>query len=106
MVLKEAYLTTGIIETKEVAQKKFKLYQNQPNPFSSETEINYSVTMGTMVNISVLDINGKVIQTLVNGWKDPGKYKFSFNRNNLSPGIYYYRIEADGYSEAKKMIIN
>ncbi len=104
IVLKEASLITGVIENQRVS-KGFKLYQNRPNPFGSETVIDYSVDMGTDIKIKVYDVKGNLVKTLVNGYKAPGKYTVSFSRNGLTPGIYYYRIESDNYSESKKMLV-
>jgi len=106
MVLKEASLTVGEIENPAPLAQKFKLYQNQPNPFNTETKITYSISVTTNIKISILDINGREVECLVNEMKNPGKYKIDFNRANLPAGIYYYSIEADGISEVKKMLIN
>ncbi len=106
MVLKEASLTVGEIEIPAPNLQKFKLYQNQPNPFYSNTEISYSVSVAAQIKITILDIHGKEVQTLVNEMKSAGKYKIDFDRMNLLSGIYFYKIEAEGMSEIKKMLIN
>jgi hypothetical protein len=104
IVLKEADLTTGIIDN-NTNSGSFKLYQNRPNPFGSVTDIDYSVGVGTDIKITVYDLEGNVIRTLVNEYKAPGRYTTSFSRDDLSPGVYYYRIKSGNYSESRKMIV-
>ena len=104
VVLKEADLTTGIIDNK-TNSGSIKLYQNRPNPFGSVTEIDYSVGVGTDIKITVYDLKGNVVRTLVNEYKAPGRYTVSFDKEDLSPGIYYYHIESGNYSESRKMIV-
>lgn len=106
MVLKQASLTVGVLENPAPNEKKFKLYQNQPNPFNSKTEISYSIPIATQIKITILDMHGKKVLCLVNEKKSAGKYKIDFNRMNLLSGIYFYKIEAGGMSEIKKMLIN
>ena len=83
----------------------FSLYQNYPNPFNPTTIISYAVPHRTNVNIKVYDITGKEIATLVNEVKDQGIYNVEFNAENLSSGIYFYKISADRFSTVRKMIL-
>jgi len=87
--------------------EKFSLYQNYPNPFNPVTNIRFSI--GPKTNSAVLliiyDASGKEIQTLVNQKLSPGSYDIEFNGNNLSSGIYYYKLEAENLTEVRKMIL-
>ncbi len=85
--------------------KEFNLYQNYPNPFNPATVISYAVPHRTNVDIKVYDITGKEVSTLVNEVKDQGIYNVEFNAENLSSGIYFYRISADRFSTVRKMIL-
>lgn len=79
---------------------------NYPNPFSNNTTIEYTIESEGPVSINVLNNNGQVIETLLNNVQNnSGTHQVVFDRNNLSSGIYFYRITAGEYSETKKMIL-
>lgn len=81
------------------------LYQNYPNPFNPVTTIEYSIPKTSFVNINVYNLLGEKIVTLVNEEKKEGNYKVKFNALSLSSGIYFYRIQADGFVGTKKLIL-
>lgn len=89
----------------EEIEFKFKLNQNYPNPFNPMTSIEYQVSRREMVTLKVYDTLGNEISTLVNREIAPGKYRVKFNAENLSSGIYYYRLQAGVFSQVKKLII-
>ncbi len=84
-----------------------KLYQNYPNPFNPDTNINFSINHITDVNLSVFDVLGRKIATLVNKRLGKGKYSFRVNSSslNLSSGIYFYQLNAGQHSFTKKMVV-
>lgn len=84
---------------------KFMLKQNYPNPFNPGTVINYQLAVRSDVSLKVYDITGKVVATLVNQAQNAGSYKVDFKAANLSSGIYFYKLETDGQSEIRKMIL-
>ena len=97
---------TGIKETNlNNIPENFTLSQNYPNPFNPSTTIDYSVAKNTNVKLSVFDLSGKEIAVLVNGYKNAGNYTVSFSAENLSSGVYYYKIAIDGFSQTRKMIL-
>jgi predicted acyl esterase len=83
----------------------YKLEQNYPNPFNPVTVINYNISASAKVTISVFDITGREVVTLVNENKDPGSYNVTFNAAGLSSGVYFYRIVAGNFSEVKRMML-
>jgi len=85
----------------------FSLEQNFPNPFNPETTISYSIPQSSHVTLKVYDVLGREIATLVDELKQAGTYKSQFSIGNfqLSSGVYFYRIQANGYSETKKMML-
>jgi hypothetical protein len=97
---------------KEVAQNKGSgseiikenKMENYPNPFNPSTVINYQIVNPGHVSIKVYNCLGKEIADLVNEEQNAGKYRVSFNVDNLASGIYLYRIVANGYVETKKMV--
>jgi hypothetical protein len=84
---------------------KFGLNQNYPNPFNPSTTINYSLAKAGNVKLSVYDITGSKIVTIVNENKPAGSYRVQFNGSNLPSGIYFYKLEAGQFSQIKKMIL-
>ncbi len=91
--------------------KSFSLYQNYPNPFNPSTIINYRVTGSGLVNISVYNILGKSIATLVNQEISGGDHKVVWNGKDISgndvpSGIYIYSIRAGNLVQVKKMVLS
>ena len=78
---------------------------NYPNPFSNSTTISYNLSSARNVNISVYDISGKEVTTLVNQAQQKGEYNIQFNASNLQSGIYFYKIITGNKSETGKMIL-
>ena len=95
---------TGI-EAKTVNHKTYTLFQNYPNPFNPSTNIRYSVAKPGLVSIIVYDLLGRKVRTLVNKEQPAGNYTLQFNANELSSGIYFYRMQTGNFSETKKLIL-
>ncbi len=85
--------------------RDFALEQNYPNPFNPTTEIAYSVAAKTNVILTVFNVLGHEINTLVNEVKLPGTYKVTFNASGLSSGVYFYRLKAGSDVLTKKMLL-
>lgn len=85
--------------------KVFSLGQNYPNPFNPTTNITYQLATAGRVTLKVYNILGQEVATLVNGEKSAGRYKVEFNGNNLSSGIYLYKLSAGNFTNVKKMIL-
>jgi hypothetical protein len=95
----------GISQISNEVPDKFSLSQNYPNPFNPMTKIKFSVTKASNVNITVFDMLGRHITTLVNEKLGAGSYETEWSAVNMPGGVYFYRIETDSYSETKKMIL-
>lgn len=78
---------------------------NYPNPFNPSTVIRYSLPSNEFVNISIYNMLGQKVATLVNQRMEQGVHEVSFNANSFATGAYIYRIEAGGYSATKKMLL-
>ena len=81
------------------------LYQAYPNPFNPISNINYSVDIGQIINISVFDLNGRLIHTLVNDYHSPGNYIRNFSGHNLSSGIYFISLNNNNRIQTKKIML-
>lgn len=88
----------------EAAPPKYELNQNYPNPFNPKTNIKYQVAETSKVELNVYDTLGQKVETLVNDTKKPGVYEVEFEAENLSGGIYFYKIVTAHFSETKKML--
>ncbi|MGE5682510.1 MAG: T9SS type A sorting domain-containing protein, partial [Bacillota bacterium] len=91
-----------VSETKSVSQ--YELLQNYPNPFNPVTVIKFRIPESGIVILKVYDVNGREVTTPVNSYLNAGEYQLRFNAIKLSSGIYYYKINAGKFSDAKKMI--
>jgi len=83
----------------------FELFQNYPNPFNPATKIMFNIPSEDQVEIKVFNALGLEIATLLNEKMPGGAHSIEFNAENLSSGIYFYRIISGKYSETKKMIL-
>lgn len=86
----EYYYLTGSVNVDYNGTSK--LFQNYPNPSNPSSVINYSLSVGGKVKLSVYDITGKEVKTLIDEYKESGNYSAEFNGNVLSSGIYFYKI--------------
>ncbi len=83
----------------------FVLKQNFPNPFNPKTIINYELGNRGYVSIKVYDALGNEVRTLTAEDKTAGSYSVIFDGENLSSGIYFYKLTAGNYSDTKRMIL-
>jgi endo-1,4-beta-xylanase len=81
------------------------LYQNYPNPFNPYTMINYQLPMISNVELSVYNLLGKKMATLVSEKQQAGRHQVEFDANNLPSGVYLYRLQAGKFHDIKKMVL-
>jgi uncharacterized delta-60 repeat protein len=81
------------------------LYDNFPNPFNPNTNIRFAIPVAGFVKLSLFDMLGREVETLVNGNLTAGTYNTAWNASNHSSGVYFYKIQAGNFSEIKKMIL-
>ncbi len=99
--------TVGISKDYNTIQNKtFILYQNFPNPFNPSTKIRFTILQGKSGNtifrnasLKIYEITGKEISSLINQRLASGEYEIEFNSNNLSGGIYFYKLSVDDFIE-------
>ena len=84
---------------------EFALHQSFPNPFNPTTSIRFDVPEAAHVLLTVFDINGRQVATLVDGSLAANSYTVSFDAANLSSGTYFYRLEAGRFTSMKKMLL-
>ena len=103
-------LSYGANEDHCVPQKSISLTQNYPNPFNPSTKISYTLVVAGATELSVYNINGQKVCTLVNEKQSAGTHEVIWNGqdehgNRASSGLYFYRLRAGGECITKKMIL-
>ncbi len=92
------------VETQSVPD--FRLLQNYPNPFNPETSIEYTLAKSARVALEIIDVNGRLVKTLLNQTQVAGSHRVQVVADNLANGIYFYRLKIDQQPVAtKKMIL-
>ncbi|MFC1569946.1 lamin tail domain-containing protein, partial [bacterium] len=100
--------STDVEEGQENSEipKEFALYQNYPNPFNPSTLISYQIPNDAFVTLTVYDILGKEIKTLVNEYQKSNSYSEEFDANGLASGVYFYRLKTGQHVVlTKKMLL-
>jgi Zn-dependent metalloprotease len=98
-------LATSIYEQSVLLPKEFVLMQNYPNPFNPKTIISYQLAMNSDVNISIYNLLGQKVATLVNKKQMAGSYTAEWDASGFASGIYYYHIKAGEFEEVNKMVL-
>ena len=96
---------TDIVENLIIQPKEFLLQQNYPNPFNPSTKISWQSPVSGWQRITVYDVLGNKVATLVDEYRNAGNYEVEFNASNLPSGVYFYQLQAGDYLETKKMIL-
>ncbi len=99
---------TGL-EDEQMIISDYKLEQNYPNPFNPSTKINYAIPTAGHVVITIYDMLGNPVTTLVNEYRSRGHYQINWHGkdmqgNQLPTGVYFYKMEAGGFTKMKKML--
>ncbi len=95
----------GIVPISKDIPKQFSLSQNYPNPFNPVTTIKFDIPKESKVKISVFDILGNEIQTLVNENMRAGEYQVNWDASGYSSGVYFYKLQAEDFVGTKKMLL-
>ena len=98
-------LQTGLAQASNLMIHGFGLAQNYPNPFNPQTTIEYQVPQTSLIDISIYNVHGQKISTLVNKTLPAGSYSIVFNANGLASGIYFYHLKTPQFVKIKKMIL-
>jgi hypothetical protein len=95
----------GVDEDEDGIPAQFALEQNYPNPFNPSTKITYTLPTASHVTLSVYDILGREISMLVNEKKEAGLHEVKFDGTGLSSGVYFYRLTAGTFVQARKLLL-
>jgi hypothetical protein len=103
--IKYAPGTIGINNLSNEAPASFSLSQNYPNPFNPTTNIEFALAKSSFVKLVVYDMQGREVETLVNGQMNTGSYKVDWNASKYTSGVYFYKMITGDFVETKKMIL-
>ena len=99
------------VDDYKIGAREFKVYQNYPNPFNPSTTIEYYLPKESDVELKVYNVLGEEVKTLVDKVEASGDYKVNFTSDNLSSGVYIYKMQAtsevdgENYTKTGKMIL-
>jgi unsaturated rhamnogalacturonyl hydrolase len=93
------------VKDKNLQNMNFKLYQNYPNPFNPETKIDFRLNDAGKIRLSVFDILGNKVATLIDGYEQSGFHSINFKPSELSSGVYFYKLRTNNFIAVKKMIL-
>lgn len=98
---------TGIvnIDNNKLVINNFELKQNYPNPFNPSTNIEFSISKKTNIDLTIYDINGRKISKLINSILETGNYKVQWNAEIYPSGVYFYKLSSGNSVITKKMIL-
>jgi len=83
----------------------FSLYNAYPNPFNPTTTIEFAISTEVYTNISIYDVNGRIVETLVNSKIEPGYNSIQWNASSHASGIYFVKMVAGEYVETQKLML-
>jgi hypothetical protein len=95
----------GIEPVNNMVPDKYSLSQNYPNPFNPSTKIKFAIPEEQNVSIKVYDVLGKEMNNIPFGSLKPAVYEYTFNADELTSGIYFYRIFTNKFTESRKMVL-
>jgi hypothetical protein len=97
--------TTDIRQDESLTPEEPVLYQNYPNPFNPTTSFEFKVSSFEFVSLKVLDVLGREVATLVREYREPGVYTVRWDASGMPSGVYFYRMQYNGFVDTKKMIL-
>ena len=97
-------ITTELDDQELINPNDFVLFQNYPNPFNPSTKISWQSPVGSWHTLNVFDMLGNEVVTLVDEFKPAGTYSVQFKIEDLTSGVYIYRLQAGDFVQTKKML--
>ncbi len=95
----------GIIENDENLSKNFRLFQNYPNPFNPTTTIEFSLPQHDFVTLTIYNIRGEKVTTLISESLAAGSYQYNWNAGGMASGVYFYQLQTDKFTQTKKLVL-
>lgn len=83
---------------------EFALFQNYPNPFNPTTTIGFSLPVASDYSLKIYNVTGQLVRSF-GGHAEAGNHSIEWEASNYSSGVYFYKLEADKFTETKKMVL-
>jgi hypothetical protein len=102
---KSGQLGDSIISPVKGVAEGFALYQNSPNPFSTSTDIRFTLGKDCHVELTLFNSLGTKIKTLINADAPAGDHIATLYSDNLPAGVYFYQLKTASFAETKKLVV-
>ena len=89
----------------DIIQNDFYMYDAYPNPFNPVTTISFHLTSPMMTTLTIFDIKGKLVSTLLDQFTHAGNHQLDWNADGLPNGVYFVKLDSDGFSETQKLML-
>lgn len=101
------YYVAAAAATQETSNTpiRYQLSQNYPNPFNPITTLSYELPKTSDVILSIYDINGHLVETLVSQHRNAGKYQVQWDASGYSSGLYFYQIAAGDFTAIRRCVL-
>jgi hypothetical protein len=97
-------IVSGLADS-EAIPVNYTLYQNYPNPFNPTTTMRYDLPESGQVSLTVFDITGRSVATVVSGVQSAGTHEITFNATQLPSGMYFYKLQTKEFTSVQKMML-
>jgi len=84
---------------------EYSLKQNYPNPFNPSTMVEYSIPAESKVILDIFNVQGELVEILVDNYQSEGVYKINWNPTNLTSGLYILRMRAGNFFSSRKLVL-
>lgn len=101
----EAWQGTKEHKSQPSIPSEFSLHQNYPNPFNLTTVIPFDLPAAGHVDLTIHDVQGRLVARLVDGWRAAGRHDVTFDASVLASGLYLYQLRAGDFERCAKMIL-
>jgi hypothetical protein len=98
-------ILTGVEVREGVVPDNYALSQNYPNPFNPSTTIGYALPRRSKVTLAIFNTLGQLVATLINREIEAGHHEVQFDAPGLASGVYFYRLQAGGYTQTRKLLL-
>jgi hypothetical protein len=102
---KNSGTATAVLDPTPTLPKSTRLDQNYPNPFNPRTTIRYALVEDGHVLLSIYDVRGRRVATLVDQNQSAGEHRLVFDADKLASGVYFYQLKAPGFEQVRRLVL-
>ena len=96
---------TAVEQTSDAVPESFVLHPNYPNPFNPATTIPFDIAQAGHVTLTIIDMLGREVATLVDGPVTPGRYETTWETDRMPSGVYLSRLEVNGQVSTRRLVL-